>query len=155
MLTGRRRAAYLLGLPPVAVVACSLWFFPFSGEQPMPAESMILPFLAGVLGFTLAPASWRTVRVTSALYAGAVVLVWMIPSPIGSNVTRLGLLFGGVLMVALTTSLEPTGRSLPRVVRTLPATALLALAIVASSTWQLEHRRLGRRQDPAVGGVGQ
>ncbi|MGZ5399342.1 MAG: MFS transporter [Nocardioides sp.] len=137
-LTGRRRTAYLLGLPPVAVVAVSLWFFPFSGEQPMPAESMILPFLVGVLGFLLSPTSWRTVRVTCALYAGMVVLVWLVPSPIGSNVTRLGLLFGGVLMVALTTSVEPMGRrSLPRVVRTLPATAVLALAIVASSAWQL------------------
>ena len=136
-LTGRHRTAYLLGLPPAAVVACSMWFFPFSGEQPMPAESMILPVLAGVLGCALAPASWRTVRVTSALYAGAVVLVWLIPSPIGSNVTRLVLLFGGVLMVAFTTSAEPIGRSVPRAVRTLPATALLALAIVASSTWQL------------------
>ena len=136
-LTGKRRTAYLLGLPPVAVVAATWWFFPFSGEQPMPAQSMILPFLVGVLGATLAPASWRTVRVTCALYAGMVVLVWLIPSPIGSNVTRLGLLFGGVLLVALATSLEPLGHSLPRLVRSLPVTATLAVALVASSTWQL------------------
>lgn len=136
-LTGRRRESYLLGLPPVAVVASSVWFFPVGGEQPMPAGSMILPVLAGGLGFVLAPKSWRTVRVTSALYAGAVVLAWLIPSPIGSNVTRMGLLFGGVLLVALATSAAPVGRSLPRVVATWPATALLAVAIVASSTWQL------------------
>lgn len=136
-LTGRRRAAYLLGLPPVVIMAGSVWFFPFSGEQPMPAGSMVLPLLVGVLGGTVAPASWRTVRVTSALYAGVVVLVWLVPSPIGSNITRLGLLFGGVLMVALTTSVEPVARSLPGVARRLPATALLAVAIVASSTWQL------------------
>ncbi len=137
-LTGRRRQSYLLGLPPVVVVASSVWFFPVGGEQPMPAGSMILPVLAGVLGFVLAPASWRTVRVTSAIYAGAVVLAWLVPSPIGSNVTRLGLLFGGVLMVALTTSVAPVGRRhLPRVVATWPATALLAVAIVASSAWQL------------------
>ena len=136
-LTGRRRTAYYLGLPPVVVVAFSLWFFPFSGEQPMPAESMVLPFLTGVLGFRLAPASWRTVRVTSALYAGAVVLVWLIPSPIGSNVTRLGLLFGGVLLVALATSADPLRRALPRGIGTVPAIPALALAIVASSTWQL------------------
>ena len=136
-LTARRREAYLLGLPPVAVVASSVWFFPFSGEQPMPAGSMILPVLAGVLGFLLTPASWRTVRITSALYAAAVVLVWLVPSPIGSNVTRLGLLFGGVLMVALTTSLEPVRRPSARWLATVPATTVLVLAIVGSSVWQV------------------
>ncbi len=136
-LTGRRRTAYLLGLPPVAVVVCSLWLFPFSGEQPMPAGSMILPVLVGVLGLVLAPASWRTVRVTSAVYAVAVVLVWLVPSPIGSNVTRFGLLFGGVLMVALATSVEPVRGPTPRWLATVPGTAVLAVALGASSTWQV------------------
>ena len=136
-LQGRRRRAYVLGLPPVAVVAFSAWAFPFSGEQPMPAGSIILPFLAGVLGFALVPATWRTVRVTSAVYAVAVVLVWLVPSPIGSNVTRLGLLFGGVLMVALTTSVEPLRRPRLRWVAMVPATTTLAVAIVASSIWQV------------------
>ncbi|MEO5853978.1 MAG: MFS transporter [Nocardioides sp.] len=136
-LQGRRRRAYVLGLPPVAVVAFSAWAFPFSGEQPMPAGSIILPFLAGVLGFALVPATWRTVRVTSAVYAVAVVLVWLVPSPIGSNVTRLGLLFGGVLMVALTTSVEPLRRPRLRWVAMVPATTTLAVAIVASSVWQV------------------
>lgn len=135
-LNGRRRTAYVVGVPPVAVVAWSAWFFPFSGEQPMPAGSMILPVLAGLLGYLLSPTSWRTVRTTSAVYAVTVVLVWLVPSPIGSNVTRLGLLFGGVLMVALATSVEPIRR--PRLRRTalVPATTLLAVAIVASSIWQ-------------------
>jgi len=136
-LQGRHRTAYLLGLPPVAVVGFSAWWFPFSGEQPMPAGSMVLPFLAGVLGFALAPASWRTVRITSAVYAVAVVLVWLVPSPIGSNVTRLGLLFGGVLLVALTTSVEPVPRPRLGVLAMVPATALLAVGIVASSVWQV------------------
>lgn len=135
-LTGRRPTAYLIGLSPVAVVAWSAWFFPFSGEQPMPAGSMILPVLAGLLGFLLAPASWRTVRATSAVYAVAVVLVWLVPSPIGSNVTRLGLLFAGVLMVALMVSAEPVRRPAWRRIALTPVTALLGVAIVASSIWQ-------------------
>ncbi len=135
-LTGRRPTAYLIGLPPVVVVGWSAWFFPFSGEQPMPAGSMVLPVLAGLVGFLVAPASWRTVRITSAVYAVAVVLVWLVPSPIGSNVTRLGLLFGGVLMVALTTSVEPVRRPQLRRVALVPATTLLAVGIVASSIWQ-------------------
>ena len=34
-LTGDRRLAYAVGLPPVVVVAVSAWLFPLSGVQPM------------------------------------------------------------------------------------------------------------------------
>ena len=34
-LTGQRRLAYALGLPAVAVVAASAYYFPLSGVQPM------------------------------------------------------------------------------------------------------------------------
>ena len=136
-LQRRRGTAYVLGLAPVAVVLFSAVFFPFSGRQPMPAASVILPCCAGILGFALAPQSWRTVRYTSAIYAGTVVVVWLVPSPIGSNITRMGLLFGGVLLVALTTSIEPVRRPSLRWLSAVPVTLALALTIVASSIWQV------------------
>ncbi|MFC4783838.1 MFS transporter [Nocardioides sp. MAHUQ-72] len=139
---GRRRpAAYALGLPPVAVVALSSWLFPFSGQQPMPWASMILPvaFAAGL--FVLAPPSWRTVRIGAVLYGVGVVAVWLVPSQIGTNITRLGLVFGGVLVVAVGVrkpSAPVPGRR-PALLHAHPQrfTALLVVGVLTSSIWQV------------------
>lgn len=96
----RRPAAYALGLAPVAVVAVSTWLFPFSGTQPMTPGSAALPFVFGVLVCVLVPRHWVTVRLTSGVYALAVLLVWAVHSQIGSNVTRLPMLFAGVVLAA-------------------------------------------------------
>ncbi|MBB6627149.1 MFS transporter [Nocardioides sp. KIGAM211] len=137
-LDRRRPAAYALGVPPVLVVALSAWLFPFSGQQPMHFGSAVLPFLTGVALWLLAPKGWRSVRIGAAVYAVAVLAVWLIPSPIGTNVSRLGLTFGGVLLVAVATRRRRT-RPLPvrRWVSAALATVLLAVAITTSTVWQV------------------
>ena len=77
---------------------------PFSGRQPMAWYSTILPRRDGVAVVILTPRTWRTVQAGSALYILAVVAAWLVPSPVGTNVSRLGLLFGGVVLVAAVTS---------------------------------------------------
>ncbi|MFF4385380.1 MFS transporter [Streptomyces sp. NPDC001552] len=99
-LSGRRPGAYALGLAPVAVVGLSAWLFPFSGTQPMKIGSAGLPFLFGLLILFLVPRRWKTVRIASAVYALGVFLTWVIDSQVGSNVTRLVMLFGGVALLA-------------------------------------------------------
>ncbi|WNM36786.1 MFS transporter [Streptomyces sp. Li-HN-5-11] len=99
-LQKRRPGAWALGLAPSAVVAVSALLFPFSGTQPMGFGSVVLPLLYGVLAVVLVPRRWKTVRITSGVYALSVVLVWLISSQIGSNITRLAMLFGGVVLVA-------------------------------------------------------
>ncbi|WP_309062272.1 MFS transporter [Streptomyces sp.] len=99
-LQKRRPGAWALGLAPSAVVAVSAWLFPFSGTQPMGIGSVILPLLYSVLVCVLVPREWKTVRITSAVYGLGVVLVWLISSQIGSNITRLAMLFAGVALVA-------------------------------------------------------
>lgn len=99
-LQKRRPGAWALGLAPTAVVAVSAWLFPFSGTQPMSWASAILPFTSAVLVLFLVPKEWTTVRLTSAVYALSVLLVWLISSQIGSNITRLPMLFAGVALVA-------------------------------------------------------
>ncbi|MEU8778577.1 MFS transporter [Streptomyces sp. NPDC048606] len=99
-LTRRRPAAYVLGLPPVAVVGLSAWLFPFSGTQPMKLGSAWLPFLFGLAVALLVPKAWRTVRVAAGVYALGVFLTWAIDSQVGSNVTRLVMLFGGAALLA-------------------------------------------------------
>ncbi|MET8246170.1 MFS transporter [Streptomyces sp. NPDC005202] len=109
-LQKRRPGAWALGLAPTAVVAVSAWLFPFSGTQPMTFASVILPLLYAVLGFLLVPREWKTVRVTAAVYGLSVVLVWLISSQIGSNITRLAMLFAGVVLVAALPFAVPRSR---------------------------------------------
>ncbi|MFB9388795.1 MFS transporter [Streptomyces coeruleoprunus] len=99
-LTGRRAAAFALGLPPVVVVGLSAWLFPFAGTQPMSFGTVVLPFVFGVLAVVLVPAEWRTVRVAGAVYAAGTLLTWLVDSQVGSNVTRLPMLFAGVVLMA-------------------------------------------------------
>ncbi|MFF0437311.1 MFS transporter [Streptomyces sp. NPDC004327] len=109
-LNKRRPGAYALGLAPVAVVALSAWLFPFSGTQPMSLMSMSLPFLFGVLVLVLVPKEWRTVRTAAAVYAAGTLLTWLIDSQIGSNVSRLSMLFAGVVLLAALPYARPRTR---------------------------------------------
>ncbi|MEU8765109.1 MFS transporter [Streptomyces sp. NPDC048659] len=109
-LNKRRPGAYALGLAPVVVVALSAWLFPFSGTQPMSLMSTSLPFLFGVLCFVLVPREWRTVRTGAAVYSAGTLLTWLIDSQIGSNVSRLVMLFAGVVLLAALPYARPRSR---------------------------------------------
>jgi hypothetical protein len=109
-LQKRRPGAWALGLAPAAVVAVSAWLFPFSGTQPMGFGSVILPFLYSLLVFVLVPKEWKTVRLTAAVYGLSVVLVWLVSSQIGSNITRLAMLFAGMTLVAALPFTVPRSR---------------------------------------------
>ncbi|MEU6253203.1 MFS transporter [Streptomyces sp. NPDC047043] len=109
-LQRRRPGAWALGLAPAAVVAVSAWLFPFSGTQPMTIGSVILPFLYAVLVFALVPKDWTTVRLTAAVYGIAVVGVWLVSSQIGSNISRLAMLFAGVALIAALPFTVPRSR---------------------------------------------
>ncbi|MGW7659701.1 MFS transporter [Streptomyces sp. NPDC054756] len=99
-LQKRRPGAWALGLAPTVVVGLSAWLFPFSGTQPMVFGSVLMPLLMAVVVYAAVPEDWRTVRLVSAVYGVSVVLVWVVSSQIGSNITRLAMLFAGVTLVA-------------------------------------------------------
>ncbi|WP_443074727.1 MFS transporter [Streptomyces sp. NBC_01431] len=109
-LNKRRPGAYAIGLPPVAVVALSAWLFPFSGTQPMSLATTSLPFLYAVLVLVLVPKDWRSVRTAALVYGVGVLLCFAIHSQIGSNVTRLAMLFGGVVLLAALPYMVPRSR---------------------------------------------
>ncbi|MGP3978125.1 MFS transporter [Streptomyces sp. 8N114] len=101
LLLARRPAAmFSVALPPPVVVVGSALLFPFTGVQPMPLWSLVFPVLGAVAVVLLVPKTWMAVRVGGAIYALGIVLTWAIPSQVGSNVERLGLLFGGVALLA-------------------------------------------------------
>ncbi|WLW54287.1 MFS transporter [Streptomyces sp. YU58] len=99
-LQKRRPGAWALGIAPTAVVAVSAWLFPFSGTQPMSFGSAVLPLAYAIIVYAVVPRAWKTVRITSAVYGLSVLLVWLISSQIGSNITRLPMLFAGVALMA-------------------------------------------------------
>ncbi|MBK3594193.1 MULTISPECIES: MFS transporter [Streptomyces] len=99
-LNKRRPGAYALGLAPVAVVVLSAWLFPFSGTQPMSFGTLSLPFLFSVLVFFLVPRDWHTVRTAAAVYGVGALLTYVVDSQIGSNVSRMAMLFAGVVLLA-------------------------------------------------------
>ncbi|MFE9538952.1 MFS transporter [Streptomyces sp. NPDC006691] len=109
-LNKRRPGAYAIGLPPVAVVALSAWLFPFSGTQPMSLATTSGPFLFAALIFFLVPKDWRTVRTAALVYGIGVLLCFAINSQIGSNITRLAMLFAGVLLLAALPYTVPKSR---------------------------------------------
>ncbi|MFI6037456.1 MFS transporter [Streptomyces sp. NPDC051315] len=109
-LQKRRPGAWALGIAPSAVVAVSAWLFPFSGTQPMSFGSASLPLLFSVIVYAVVPRDWKTVRITAAVYGLAVLLVWIISSQIGSNITRLSMLFAGVVLMAALPFAVPRSR---------------------------------------------
>ncbi|MFD8046867.1 MFS transporter [Streptomyces chartreusis] len=109
-LQKRRPGAWALGIAPTAVVAVSAWLFPFSGTQPMVIGSVLLPLLCAVVTFVIVPQDWKTVRLVSAVYGLSVVLVWVVSSQIGSNITRLAMLFAGTALVAALPYTVPRSR---------------------------------------------
>jgi hypothetical protein len=89
--------------------------------------STVLPVLCAGSVAALVPREWTTIRRGALLYSGAVVAAWLVPSPVGTNVTRLGLVFAGaVLAAALVRSSGSRWR-----------TTLLALGLVTSVAWQV------------------
>ncbi|MFC8230735.1 MFS transporter [Streptomyces sp. NPDC057287] len=99
-LNKRRPGAYALGLAPVVVVVLSAWLFPFSGTQPMAIGTLSLPFLYAVFVFFLVPRDWSTVRTAAAVYGAGTLLTYVVDSQIGSNVSRMAMLFAGVVLLA-------------------------------------------------------
>ncbi|MEE4493211.1 MFS transporter [Streptomyces sp. BE230] len=109
-LNKRRPGAYALGLAPVVVVALSAWLFPFSGTQPMSIATLSGPFVFAVLVFFLVPADWKTVRTAAAVYGIGTLLTYVIDSQIGSNVSRMAMLFAGVVLLAALPYTVPRSR---------------------------------------------
>ncbi|MQY02410.1 hypothetical protein ACRB68_04400 [Actinomadura sp. RB68] len=126
-LTGRRRAGVALAIAPPLVVGVTTLLFPFTGVQPIGFTTVVLPAITSVVAVLLcAPRGWTVVRVGAGVYLLGIALTFLIPTPIGSNVERLSLLFGGMVLlsaVARTTHLVKLGA--------------LSLAFIVTGAWMV------------------
>ncbi|HVX44291.1 MAG TPA: hypothetical protein VHC49_10415 [Mycobacteriales bacterium] len=84
---------------PLCVVAI---LFGSGGLQPITILNGGPALALAILVYFSAPHSWRVIRIGAAVYAVAVVGAWVMPSAVGSNIERLGLLLGGPLLIATT-----------------------------------------------------
>ncbi|SCE54753.1 hypothetical protein GA0115234_1109118 [Streptomyces sp. DvalAA-43] len=132
-----RRAAGLV-VPPFVVVAATTVVFPFTGEQPMAAGRLWVPLAACAALWCAAPreGGWRVVRFASPVYAAGVVLTFLVPSPIGTNVERLVGMAGPPVLLAASAALLPRWARGGTAVRV--RAALLAGTLVFTSGWLID-----------------
>lgn len=126
-LTGRRRAGVCLAVGLPAVVGTTSLLFPFDGIQPISFTAIVLPAVTSVIAvLTCAPRNWTLVRAGAGVYLAGIVLTWLIPSPVGSNVERLALMFGGMLLLSAVARAQGRLRI-----------AVLSLAFIVTASWQV------------------
>ncbi|MFC6883006.1 MULTISPECIES: MFS transporter [Actinomadura] len=126
-LTGRRRAGVALAVGPPIVVGTTTLLFPFTGVQPISLTAIVLPAITSVIAVLLcAPKQWVLIRVAAGVYLAGILLTWLIPSPVGSNVERLALLFGGMML------LVAVARAPGRL-----RIGVLSLAFIVTAVWQV------------------
>lgn len=97
----RRRSAWMLLGAAVLPVGLLAVFFPGQGTMPFPATDFL--FLLGLvcLVWLLIPSEERVLRSAIALYALAIVASFVIPTPVGGNISRLGECVGAALVVCV------------------------------------------------------
>jgi hypothetical protein len=117
-----RKRVYVVALLAAGVGAMA-FVFPDGGQQPydLPAALLALAIVLAVR-FQLAP-SEVLLRRAAALYAVAIAASYIVPTPMGSNVARLGVLVGGPLFIASQRRSKPSW------------VAVTCLAIVLWQAW--------------------
>ncbi len=107
------RPVVLVGAGLVAAAAAQLfvvWLFPDDVEYPFRAVELLVVLVVSALGSAIALRSRRgqVLGVFLLLWAGACVLLYLAPSPVGENITRLrGVVFPLVLLAAFLSGFRP------------------------------------------------
>ena len=115
-----RRAA-VLGLPALALAVALAVLFPEGGRETFYGPSVIAAFGVPVLMLGLIPARERLLRCGVALYLLAVLASYVLATPMGSNVVRLGVLLAAPIIVGTVTA-EDMRLALGRLARLLTQT---------------------------------
>ena len=102
----RARGAWLAlgaGLPIVVLNLA----FPVGGEEPFVFSAFIAIPVVAAAALWLVPREYASLRIAAVLYALLALAVFVVPNPLGGNVTRLGALLAGPVLAVL---LWPRGR---------------------------------------------
>jgi hypothetical protein len=96
----RRRSLGLAAVSVLPVLAVAA-LYPQGGTFPFRFATLVWTLVVCAVVVTLVPVHHRLVRTVTALYALAAVVVFLVPSPLGANLTRLGMYAAGPLLLAL------------------------------------------------------
>lgn len=122
-LAGGRRPGAALAVPAAAATAVIALAFPTAGEQPFSAGAFVAVLVLGVGALALVPREHAALRVGVVLYAFLAIAVFVIPTPIGNNVNRLGALVAVPVALLVLPGRRPV--------------ALVGLACLSLLYWQL------------------
>jgi hypothetical protein len=100
-LSDRTPRAVILGAAALVPAVLLTIAFPEGGIEPFVASSFWLTLLAIAAVFVALPERERTLRIGCALYAAATIASFVLNTPMGGNVTRLGALAAGPLLVCV------------------------------------------------------
>jgi hypothetical protein len=100
---------------PVLVLAA---FYPQGGTFPFRFGALVWTLVVSAVVVVLVPGHHRLVRAVAVLYAGASVAAFLVPSPLGANITRFAMYAAGPVLLAL-----------------VPARRVLAAAILPLVWW--------------------
>jgi hypothetical protein len=98
-LVARDRLALAVGAAAAAPILLAQVVVPEGGTQPYSFTGFLWASVACLAALACVERRWRHLRVGLVLYLGAIAVSFVIPSPMGSNVTRLAALFLGPLVV--------------------------------------------------------
>jgi hypothetical protein len=80
-------AVVVAALAPVGILAVA---FPEGGSEPFGLTTMLPILVVAVAALVLLPREELTLRVAVAIYAAALLVIYVVASPVGSNIARLG-----------------------------------------------------------------
>jgi hypothetical protein len=145
VIARRDRSALGLALAPLVLVAILSIAFPEGGRQPFSSSAIL-----AVVGFALAlawllPEHERVLRTGAMLYALAAVAAFLIPTPMGSNATRLGATFAGPLLLC-----AAAGRGRPGLGRHGVAVVVAAAGMLVWQWWAPVREVAKGATDPSV-----
>jgi len=105
---GRRTAGIAVIVASLAPVAALAIAFPEGGREPFAFSALWPVLLICAVAVAVLPAGETPLRIGAILYAAGTIAAYAIPSPVGSNATRLATLAAGPLFALACWSRTPT-----------------------------------------------
>ncbi len=96
-----RRRFGMLSIASIAPVLLIAVFYPQGGSFPFRWQGLALTLVAVLAVFLVVPQDQRLVRRVAVLYGLAATIAFVVPTPLGANVNRLGMYAAGPVLLAL------------------------------------------------------